>query len=225
MCEESQEVCKAFRAKGHEAYSNDLIECSGGHPEWHLQMDAFEAICLKTWDLIVMHPPCTKIALSGNRWYGDGMLRHQERLDAIEWTQELWDLACSFCDGVAMENPVGTLNKYGEFPTPQYVQPWQFGHGETKKTGLWLYGLPPLQPTNIVEGREQRIWKMSPSPERSKLRSKTFPGIAKAMAEQYGTISIEQGDHCISLLPESVKPLLKAIEKNKDYAIELLSKR
>ena len=113
------------------------------------------------------------------------MPKHEERLKAIEWTQKLWDTAKNVCGLVAMENPVGVLNKYGDFPTPSYIQPWEHGHGETKKTGFWLHGLKPLQPTNIVSGREQRIWKMAPSEERSKLRSKTFAGIAKAMAEQW----------------------------------------
>ena len=162
-CEESQEVCKAFRALGHEAYSNDLLPASGGYPEWHLQMDVFAAIKIKKWDLIVLHPPCTKIAVSGNRWYGQDLLRFSERIEAVKWTQKLWDTAFLNCNYVALENPVGTLNTYGFFPKPQYIQPWQYGHGETKKTGLWLYNLPPLKPTNIVSGREQRIWKMPPS--------------------------------------------------------------
>ena len=135
-CEESQAVCKAFRALGHEAYSNDLLPASGGHPEWHLQMDVFEAIRLNKWNLIILHPPCTKIAVSGNRWYGRGTKGFKERIDAINWTQGLWEYANEICNHVALENPVGTLNKYGFFPRPQYIQPWQFGHGETKKTGL-----------------------------------------------------------------------------------------
>lgn len=189
-CEESQTVCKALRAKGHEAYSNDILPCSGGHPEWHLQIDAFDAVKLRIWDLIIMHPPCTKIAVSGNRWYGENTPDFCDRLSAVNWTNMLWDLSCCFCGKVALENPVGVLNRYGTFPKPQYIQPWQFGHGETKKTGLWLRGLPPLQPTNIVEGREQRIWKMPPSPDRAKNRSITYPGIAEAMAEQWGGMSL-----------------------------------
>lgn len=185
-CEESQEVCKAFRESGHEAYSNDLLDCSGGHPEWHLKMDAKEAILLKKWDLIIMHPPCTHVAVSGNRWYGTGMPMHEKRIDSVSWIQSLWDLARSVCDKVALENPVGVLNKMGDFPKPQYVQPWQFGHGETKKTGFWLHNLPKLVPTEIVDGREQRVWKMPPSKDRAKLRSKTYRGIAKAMADQWG---------------------------------------
>lgn len=185
-CEESQIVTKAFRERGHEAYSCDIEPCSGGHPEWHLQLDVNEAIDLCIWDMIILFCPCTKIAVSGNRWYGKGTVRHHERIKAVEWTQKVWDKAKHKCDKVALENPVGVLNKYGSFPKPHYIQPWQFGHGETKKTGLWLYGLPPLIPTKIVEGRENRIWKMPPSNDRAKIRSKTYPGIAEAMANQWG---------------------------------------
>lgn len=132
-CEESQEVMKAFRSKGHDAYSCDLLECSGGYAEYHLKMDVFEAIESKKWGIIILHPPCTKIAVSGNRWYGVGIKRHNERIEAVEWTQKLWDKALKVCDKVALENPVGVLNKMGKFPKPHYVHPWQFGHGETKK--------------------------------------------------------------------------------------------
>lgn len=184
-CEESQEVTKAFRKLGHNAKSCDLQEPSGGMPEHHYQIDIFKAIRLKKWDIIILHPPCTKIAISGNRWYGLGSSNYQERVDSVKWTQELWNMAVSVCDKVALENPVGVLNTLGNFPKPHYIQPWQFGHGETKKTGLWLYGLEPLKPTNVVDGREQRIFKMPPSANRGKLRSKTYPGIAKAMAEQW----------------------------------------
>lgn len=184
-CEESQAVTIEMRKLGHNAFSCDLIECSGGHPEWHLQIDCMEAIKSRKWDLIIMHPPCTALAVSGNAWYGVDMPKHNERLKAVEWTQKLWDLAVSVCNKVAMENPVGVLNKYGKFPKPQYIQPWQFGHGETKKTGLWIHGLQNLKPTDIVDGREQNIWKMPPSEERAKLRSKTYLGIAKAIAEQW----------------------------------------
>jgi hypothetical protein len=184
-CEESQAVTIEFRKLGHEAFSCDIQDCSGGHPEWHLKIDIFEALDLYVWDKIILHPPCTKIAVSGNRWYGEGMARHNERLEAVAWTQKLWGKAKSVCDQVGLENPVGVLNKYGDFPKPNYIQPWQFGHGETKNTGLWLHGLNPLIPTDIVDGREQRIWRLPPSPDRAKLRSKTYPGIAKAMAEQW----------------------------------------
>ena len=188
-CEESQEVCKAFRARGHEAYSCDIQECSGGHPEWHIQGDVFNAITAvdDPWDIIILHPPCTALAVSGNRWYGDGMPMNSQREESIEWTANLWNIAKQYAlVGVALENPVGVLTRHPDFGKPQYMQPWQFGHGETKKTGLWLYNLPPLKPTNIVDGREQLVWKMPPSKDRAKLRSKTYPGIAQAMADQWG---------------------------------------
>lgn len=190
-CEESQAVCKAFRERGHEAYSCDLLPCSGGHPEWHIQQDIVQTISIGKWDLIILHPPCTALAVSGNRWYGEGMPRYSERLEAIKWTENLWNQAISVCDQVVLENPVGVLSKSKVMPKPIYVQPWQFGHGETKKTGLWYHGVEPLQPTNIVEGREQRVWKMAPDKkgnegQRAKERSKTYEGIAKAFAQQWG---------------------------------------
>lgn len=182
-CEESQEVCKAFRAKGHEAYSCDVEPCSGGHPEWHIQDDCVSAIISSKWDLIIMHPPCTALAVSGNGTYANS----RERISSAVWTSGLFKVALSHSERVAMENPVGVLNSLIKWlPKPYYIQPWQFGHGETKKTGIWSVGLPKLQPTEIVKGREQKVWYMSPGPERGKLRSKTYPGIAKAMADQWG---------------------------------------
>jgi hypothetical protein len=178
---ESQEVCKAFRAKGHEAYSCDLQKCSGGHPEWHLQMDIFKALYLMDWDLIILHAPCTYTALCGNRWYWNDPLR----ISGIALCNNSYKVALTRCSKVVLEQPKTIMQKYiGK--KSQVIQPWQFGHGETKETWLWITGLPLLKPTNIVEGREHRIWKMSPGPERQKLRSKTYPGIAKAMAEQWG---------------------------------------
>jgi len=185
--EESQEVTKAFSKLGHEAYSCDLKPCSGGHPEWHLQMDIYEALGLKDWDFIGIHPECTKLAVSGNGTYGAGKIKNYQRIEAISFTIILWGKVKSIAKFAYMENPVGVLSKI--IGNPQYIQPWQFGHGETKKTGLWLHNLPDLKPTNIVEGREQKIWKMSPGPKRSELRSKTYPGIAKAMANQWGKLN------------------------------------
>lgn len=179
-CEESQEVCKAFRAHGHEAYSCDIQECSGGHPEWHLQVDVLEILKMR-WDLIIAHPPCTDLSVSGARWFA------QKRADGRQ--QRSIDFFMKFtnldCPRVAIENPVCIMSTVWRKPD-QIIQPWQFGHGETKATCLWLKGLPTLKPTNIVSGREQRVWKMPPSLERAKARSKTFPGIALAMAEQWG---------------------------------------
>lgn len=188
-CEESQEVCKAFRAKGHEAYSCDLLPCSGGHPEWHIQGDIVEVLnryADEFWDLILIHIPCTKVAVSGNRWYGVGMPRHNERIEAIKWSKEVWDLVMRKSKKCALENPVSVLFQHLDFVDLFYIQPWQFGHGETKKTGFAVVGLPRLRPTKIVSGREQRIWKMGPSVNRAKQRSKTLPGIADAVADQWG---------------------------------------
>ena len=156
--EESQAVTKAFRKRGFEAYSNDIKECTGGHPEWHLQMDIFDALKYKEWDLIILHPPCTAVAISGNSTYAKGKPKEQVRLDAIEFIQKVWDRAKSICQYVALENPVGCLNTLGNFPKPQYIQPYQFGHTDSKKTGLWLHNLPKLTPTKIMEP----VWHTNP---------------------------------------------------------------
>jgi hypothetical protein len=179
--EESQAVCISFRKNGHEAYSCDKKDCSGGHPEWHLQMDIFKALYIKKWDLIILHPPCTYTAVCGNRWYWNSNLR----ISGIALCNNSFKIAKILCNKVALEQPKTIMQRYiGK--KSQVIQPWQFGHGETKETWLWLHNLPLLQPTNIVEGREHRIWKMPPSEDRAELRSKTFPGIAKAMADQWG---------------------------------------
>jgi len=183
--EESQVVCKAFRAKGHKAYSNDLKGCSGGHPEWHLEMDFFRAVRLKEWDLIILHPPCTYTAICGNRWYWNSPLREV----GIRLCKDAWIESCYVCEMVALEQPKTIMQRYIGNKT-QVIHPWQFGHGETKETWLWLCGLPLLKPTNIVEGREHKIWKMPPSENRQELRSKTYPGIAEAMANQWGFIKL-----------------------------------
>jgi site-specific DNA-cytosine methylase len=179
-CEESQEVCKAFRELGHEAYSCDIIECSGGYPEWHLQMDVFEAIKMREWDLMIAFPPCTDLAVSGARWFKDKQESGQQR-GSIEFFLKLTETNIRhWC----IENPIGIMSTWYRKPD-QIIQPWMFGHGETKATCLWLFNLPKLQPTNIVDGRENRIWKMPPLKDRAKLRSKTYSGIAKAMADQF----------------------------------------
>lgn len=178
-CEESQAVTIELRRLGHEAYSCDIELCSGGHPEWHLQQDVIPLLTQK-WDMILAFPPCTHLAVSGAKWFAakraDG--RQQNAIDFF------MQFANSDCPRIAIENPVGIMSTVWKKPD-QIIQPWQFGHGETKKTCLWLKGLPTLVPTNIVDGREQRIWKMPPSEDRAKNRAKTFPGIAKAMAEQW----------------------------------------
>lgn len=182
-CEESQVVCKAFRDKGHEAYSCDLLP-TRGNPDWHFQDNIINVIPHRKWDLIILHPDCTAMSLSGNRWYGKGMPLNSKRQQAIKWTCDLWDLAIEHSDKVALENPTSVIFKY--LPNVQYIQPYDFGHGETKKTGFALHNLPKLQPTNKVSGREHRIWKMGPSPTRKRDRSVTFSGVAQAMVEQWG---------------------------------------
>jgi len=179
-CEESQVVCLAFRERGHEAYSCDIQPCSGGHPEWHLQQDVLPLLEAH-WDMIIAFPPCTHLCVSGSRWFAekrkDG--RQQSGVDFfLRFTQ-------TQCAKVAIENPIGIMSTLYRKPD-QIIQPWQFGHGETKATCLWLYGLPKLTHTQIVSGRDERIFRMPPSIERSKLRSRTYKGIAEAMAYQWG---------------------------------------
>lgn len=185
-CEESQVLCKAFRDAGHSAYSCDL-EPTRGNPDWHYQQDIMGVIPRKQWDLIILHPDCTAMAVSGNRWYGKDMPRHDERIRAIEWTVRLWDLAKEYGDRVALENPVSVIFQHLNAPVC-YVQPYEHGHGETTKTGFALHNLPPIKPTNPVQGREQRIWKMPPSPTRKRDRSRTFDGVALGIVKQWGDL-------------------------------------
>ena len=178
-CEESQAVTKELRRLGHEAYSCDIQECSGGHPEWHLQQDVLPLLNEK-WDMIIAFPPCTDLAVSGARWFPEKRADGRQQRSIGFFMQ----FVNADCPKIAIENPIGIMSS--EYRKPdQIIQPWQFGHGETKATCLWLKGLPKLIPTEIVGGREQRVWKMPPGPERAKERSKTFPGIARAMAEQW----------------------------------------
>lgn len=185
-CEESQAVTKEFRKIGHEAYSCDILPCSGGHPEWHIQSDVIPLLKQK-WDMIIAFPPCTHIASSGARWFSQ-KIKDGRQQQGVKFFLKFVNIDCRY---VAIENPIGIMSRIYRKPD-QIIQPWQFGHGETKATCLWLKGLPLLKPTNIVNGREQKIWKMPPSKDRSKLRSKTFTGIAKAMADQWGKLFKEQ---------------------------------
>ena len=199
-CEESQRVCIAFRERGHNAFSCDIEPCSGGHPEWHLQQDVLPLLKEK-WDMIIAFPPCTYLTVTGNRWfnidrYGEKAIqRHKDRKDAIDFFMAF---ANANCEKIAIENPVGIMSSEWRKPN-QIINPWQFGDAFEKKTCLWLKGLPELQPTNIVEipprkkfdsGKSMPSWYAEawhlPKEERAKLRSKTFPGIARAMAEQWG---------------------------------------
>lgn len=183
-CEESQAVTKEMRRLGHEAYSCDIQKCSGGHPEWHLQQDVIPLLKDK-WDMIIAFPPCTDLAVSGARWFAEKRADGRQQR-SIEFFMEFVHVNC---EHVAIENPIGIMSTIYRKPD-QIIHPWQFGHGETKATCLWLKGLPMLRPTEIVKERNHSIWKMSPGPERAKLRSKTFPGIARAMAQQWGSVTI-----------------------------------
>ena len=186
--ESSGTVRNAFLNRGHNAWSCDL-QPADDRSFKHIRMDARKVmehrkVWAYHWDLIIMHPPCTALCVSGNAHYGTGKPKHDQRIEAIDYTLEMFELAKSVARFVCMENPVGVL----PVKASQYVQPWQFGHGECKKTGLWLHNLPRLEPTDIVEGREQRIWKLGPSPDRWKIRSKTYQGIADAMAKQWSNL-------------------------------------
>jgi site-specific DNA-cytosine methylase len=217
-CEESQRVCTAFREKGHNAFSCDILPCSGGHPEWHCQGDVLnilngsgdkeEYFCTQDnkshklpvkWDLIIAHPPCTYLTLAGNKWFKPEFAdrfpeRQKQRKEAVDFFMAI---ANADCDKIAIENPVGVMSSQWRKPD-QYIEPYMFGDPEKKKTGLWLKGLPLLKPTNIVEpviihcksGANEPRWHMEtmhlPKEERSRVRSQTFPGIARAFAEQWG---------------------------------------
>ena len=214
-CEESQEVTMAFRELGHDFFSCDLQDCSGGHPEWHYKEDIFHVLRRDPlrYKFIGAHPPCTYLTNSGVRW-----LASTKPLPGYEWVpsrnifintdrwKKMVEAALFFkrlylhiqdAGFGYLENPI--MHKYamkiiGIRPT-QIIQPWQYGHGETKATCLWLVNLPELQPTEIVSGRDQNIWRETgwqPAHQRTKLRSKTFPGIAKAMAQQWSEYIISK---------------------------------
>ena len=178
-CEFSGIVRDAFIARGHDAWSVDLLPSERPGPHW--QGDIMEAD-LGAFDLLIAHPPCTYLAVSGARWMAG---RPEKVADALEFVQTLMDAPIP---RIAIENPVSIISSRIRKPD-QIIQPWQFGHGETKATCLWLKGLPKLTPTDIVEGREARVHRMAPGPGRWKERSRTLQGIADAMAEQWGGLS------------------------------------
>lgn len=180
-CEESDTVRSAFERMGWDAWSCDLLPIRNPAAQ-HYKGDVFDIIACG-WDLIIMHPPCTYTALSGNRWYWNSPLR----LSGAELCARMWNEAKKNCAKVALEQPKTIMQRYIG-PRSQIVQPYQFGHGETKETWLWLCGLPCLAPTNEVEGREQRVWKMAPGPDRQRERSKTYQGVADAMAGQWSIL-------------------------------------
>lgn len=227
-CEESQTVCKAFRELGYNAFSCDIVECSGGHPEWHFRQDVFEVIdnnggTLQNgkkcqieggWDLMIAHPPCTYLAVSGARWFynpEDKDLPYNQRRphprfpnrrkDQEEGIDFFIRLAEADITKIAVENPIGIMSKYYRKPD-QVVQPYMFGDKARKTTCLWLKNLPPLEPTDIVDsgdmvtfssGKSMPLWysdalKAKTTEERRKIRSKTFEGFAHAMATQWSKI-------------------------------------
>ena len=206
-CEESQAVTKELRKLGHEAYSCDILGCSGGHPEWHLQQDVIPLL-EQEWDMIIAFPPCTYLTVAGNRWfnvdkYGDKALeRIENRKKAIEFFMLF---ANAKCDKIAIENPVGIMSSLYKKPT-QIIQPYMFGDHARKGTCLWLKGLKPLEPTDVVDMGEIKEHGYSVGanadcardengkiigwndPRTALIRSKTFPGIARAMATQWATL-------------------------------------
>lgn len=185
-CEYSGVVRSAFQARGHTAVSCDLLPTDNPHG-WHVQGDVLR-ILDHGWDLMVCHPPCTFLTNSGERWMKDNPERQEQRRQAVEFVRAL--LAAPI-PRIALENPIGHLSTAIRKPD-QIIQPWMFGHGETKSTCLWLKGLPKLIPTNLVDGREPRVHWMPPSADRWKLRSTTYAGIGAAMADQWGSRLVEQ---------------------------------
>jgi hypothetical protein len=215
-CEESQRVCTAFREKGHNAFSCDILPCSGGHPEWHCQGDVLnilngsgdkeEYFCTQDnkshklpvkWDLIIAHPPCTYLSNAGARFlYPKGVLNEERLKLGLEAKEFFMAFYNADCEKICIENP--TPSRVYELPKyTQAIQPWMFGHPVQKRTCLWLKGLEPLNPTEIVEERQSSKvpgnWFNKGGKERQQNRAKTFPGIARAMAEQWAGVEDEGG--------------------------------
>lgn len=234
-CEESQRVCIEFRKLGHEAYSADIQEPSGGHPEWHVKGDVLNILnggefstmdgtehSVDSWDLIIAHPPCTYLTVSGNRWfnverYGDTAIRrYHDREQAAEFFMKFVN---ADCEHIAIENPIGYMNTHYR-EADEIIQPYEFGHPVRKATCLWLKNLPHLQPTDVVkpetaqsggksysgpalyvrdENGKILSWK---DPRTAKERSKTYPGIAQAMAQQWSAYLTGQTDKQLSFFEE-----------------------
>ncbi|MEE0264367.1 MAG: hypothetical protein UD936_01970 [Acutalibacteraceae bacterium] len=229
-CEESQRVCMELRKLGHEAYSCDIQECSGGHPEWHVLGDCLPLLngccsfntqdgkshCIKgKWDMIIAHPPCTRLCASGQRWlyYGSTEYQHKKKEEQLQAIDFFMKFVNADCDKIAIENPVGIMNRLYRKPN-QIIQPFEFGDPYSKKTCLWLKGLPNLKPTKVLEKPEkgwinQHICKDGRNggfvnydengkvlswndPRTTIIRSKTYPGIAKAIAEQWAGMAKEK---------------------------------
>ena len=190
-CEYSGTVRDAFIARGHATTSCDLLPTDAEGP--HYQGDVYDML-RQPWDLIIAHPPCTALTVAGNSTYGEGQPKYAERLEAVSWTVALWEAMKAVSPRVCMENPVGVLRRLGGMHAPQFVQPYQFGHMEQKKTGLFLHGLPDLAPTidvydemmTLPKNVRERLHYLPPSSDRWKIRSTTYQGIASAMAAQWG---------------------------------------
>ena len=180
-CEYSGRVRDAFRRYGHDAWSCDLLECEAD-PRWHLKQPV-EEVLGDNWDLMVAHPPCTHLAVSGSRHFHRKQKEQAEALDFVRL------LMAAPIERWCIENPVSIISS-AITPPQQIIQPWQFGHGETKTTGLWLKNLPSLKSTQVVEGREAKVHRMPPGPDRWKDRSRTYQGIADAMGLQWGTSAL-----------------------------------
>jgi hypothetical protein len=176
-CEFSGRVRDAFRRLGHDAISCDLEDSETPGP--HIRADAVAVAYRMPWDLMICHPPCRYLAVSGARWWKRRIVQQQSALGFVR------ELIRAPIARICLENPISIISTEVRKPD-QIIQPWQFGHGETKATCLWLKGLEKLKPTNVVEGREARVHKMPPGPNRSKDRSRTYQGVADAMAEQWG---------------------------------------
>jgi len=188
-CEESQTVCKSFREIGHEAYSCDITECSGGHPEWHIKDDAIKISYMKGWDMMIAHPPCTHLAVSGARYFKQKIEDGRQDL-ALAF---VWKLLYAPIPKICLENPISIISSKIRKPD-QIIEPWMFGHMEKKRTCLWLKNLPKLKETEnvynemmlIPRKERERIHYLPPSKDRARLRSVTYRGIAEAMADQWG---------------------------------------
>ncbi len=178
-CEFSGAMRRAFRALGHNAWSCDIIDAED-NSRHHLKMDVREALLLRHWDLFIVHPPCTYLAVSGARWFADKG-RHQKQVEALDFVR---DCLSAPVKQIALENPISVISTHIRKPD-QIIQPWQFGHGEVKATCWWLKNLPPLTPTDIVAGRTPRVHYMG-GRHRAKERSRTYSGIAAAAAAQWG---------------------------------------
>jgi len=185
-CEFSGIVREAFRAKGWDAWSCDLLPTE--IPGQHIQGDVLE-ILDKGWDMMIAHPPCTHLAVSGARWFSEKQKDYRQKKAIVFFMQ----LALANIPMIVIEQPISIISTIWRKPD-QIIQPWMFGHGETKATCLWLKNLPLLRPTNIVDGREQKIFKMPPSENRGQERSRTFPGIARAMADQWAEVANDKAE-------------------------------